>query len=396
MPTSSSSIEMAMMSENYSTNNYLIHDKMIIYVDKEVSTSVAQQIDFQIGYFQVRDLPEVLPPLSIQVFPFERLSSEKLEPMISFHTQIASCGELLIDPAQRIALIRGMNSYTVYTDNAFLINLLMQLLWNESGNTFIHAAAVANPDGEVILLPGAGGVGKTSLVGYLVRNHGYKLLGDDLVLIDHDSNCFAFPRPFIIKEYHREDYPEVFKKLNSNQAFSRNGVFQSSRWNRKAKSMIRFIIDNAPFVGVTKSILKGVGLMEQITPFIRREPILPFVAAVPIEEILGADAVKTVGSIHKVFFLERSSSPDFSIKSIDHSSIVNRVFSIIHHEWTEVMRQFFTLGAVELEDTADYFKKTRGIIEHALSGQECLLVSIPNNSSPQELGKYFMGLLEID
>jgi len=217
-----------MIANHYPGNIYLIHDKIIVYVDREVDPGVARQIDFQIGYFRVHELPKELPPLSIQVSPFDSSILDKHEPTFAFHTQQASSGKFIYDRDRKIALIRDTNSYTVQTDKAFLITLLMQLLWYERCNTFIHAAAVSKPDGNVILLPGPGGVGKTSLVGYLVRNHGYKVLGDDLVIIDNQANCFAFPRPFIIKEYHREDYPDVFEKLNSNQAFSRDAITQSS------------------------------------------------------------------------------------------------------------------------------------------------------------------------
>lgn len=62
----------------------------------------------------------------------------------------------------------------------------------------VHAGAVAQ-GGSILLLPGDGGSGKTTLTLGLSLA-GLQPLGDDVVLIDTDAGLLrAFPRPFMVK-----------------------------------------------------------------------------------------------------------------------------------------------------------------------------------------------------
>jgi hypothetical protein len=53
-------------------------------------------------------------------------------------------------------------------------------------------------------------VGKTALVASLVRSHGWRMLGDDFVIVTGDGDCLAFPKPMVLYPYHRDMFPEVF------------------------------------------------------------------------------------------------------------------------------------------------------------------------------------------
>jgi len=74
---------------------------------------------------------------------------------------------------------------------------------------FVHGAALER-DGQALLFPSWGGVGKTALVAELVRSHGWGFLGDDLTLVDESGWCYAFPKAMVLYPYHRALFPEVF------------------------------------------------------------------------------------------------------------------------------------------------------------------------------------------
>lgn len=81
-----------------------------------------------------------------------------------------------------------------------------------NGYTFLHAAAVAK-DGYAYILPSWGGVGKTASVVKLIREHGYQLLGDDLVIIGENGDVYAFPKVFVLYAYHKNLFPEILNGL---------------------------------------------------------------------------------------------------------------------------------------------------------------------------------------
>jgi hypothetical protein len=78
-----------------------------------------------------------------------------------------------------------------------------------AGCVFMHGAGLER-DGVAWLFPSWGGVGKTALVASLVRSHGWRMLGDDFVVVTGDGDCLGFPKPMVLYPYHREMFPEVF------------------------------------------------------------------------------------------------------------------------------------------------------------------------------------------
>src|SRR5690606_11204445 len=83
-----------------------------------------------------------------------------------------------------------------------------QLALLRAGAALVHCAAVEK-DGRAILFPSWGGVGKTALVTEFVRSMGYKLLGDDLAIVDSVGTCFGLPKAMVLYAYHRPLFPEI-------------------------------------------------------------------------------------------------------------------------------------------------------------------------------------------
>lgn len=85
----------------------------------------------------------------------------------------------------------------------------VQLLLLEADATFVHCAGVAR-GGAALLFPSWGGVGKTAIAKSLVADRGWKLLGDDLVIVSAAGSCRAFPKGMVLYPYHRAVFPELF------------------------------------------------------------------------------------------------------------------------------------------------------------------------------------------
>lgn len=71
----------------------------------------------------------------------------------------------------------------------------LTLALRSHGLVHLHAAATVTPGGQVLLIAGTGGSGKSTLTAALVAA-GHAYLGDDVVLVAPGGVLFAFPRPF--------------------------------------------------------------------------------------------------------------------------------------------------------------------------------------------------------
>lgn len=85
----------------------------------------------------------------------------------------------------------------------------LQLTLLRARATFVHGASVER-GGRALLLPSWGGIGKTAIAARLVKDHGWKLLGDDLVILAENGECSAFLKPMVLYSYHRDVFPEIF------------------------------------------------------------------------------------------------------------------------------------------------------------------------------------------
>lgn len=356
---------------------YSIHSILDIIIDSTVSEKVIKEIDFQIAYFKATE-NDMNAENKIIIKTYKDFKAKGDQKFETFHMVRGVVGEVMDNPARRIAVIRDQHGFLIFADKPFLINLYIQILLNEKGISLVHAAAVSDSSGDVILFPGAGGVGKTTLLGYLLKKGSYRTLGDDIIGLTEDGNCLSFPRSFVIKDYHRDVYPEIFKRYNLDK---KSGSKRSIR--RRFKY---FIKNNAPFKGVLRKLLKHSDLLKRTASKLSTKPYL---AAVPIKEIFGHGSVINRGRLSKIVYLQRYEGDCFNFTTVDQDFIRRRMFSIILHEWVDFMREFFTLGALDIIDLEEYFIQNSKIMNSAIRSLTPMILWIPNNSTPEELSNYF-------
>ncbi len=359
---------------------YNVHHLIEVRVDERVPEALRRAIDFQIAHFR-QSGSSAVPKRRIDVFPYDDWAVHSDPPISVFHDCRGIERRWVDSPDHRLACLATEDGYRVYADTpAFLVNLLIQFILVTQGVTLVHAAAVADAHGRVTLLPGPGGVGKTALLGELVQRHGCRLLGDDIVGITCDGRCLAFPRSFVLKQYHESVYPAIFKRLK----ITKQQVTRLEQ-PRLACRLGNLIADNMPMKGLVRYALSRAGRLGHVQTWLATPRPRPFLATVPVQDVFGDHCVLPAGVIDRVVFLERWTHSHFDQKPMSRDSMAQRLFSIIHHEWVGHMRQFWAWGSLELVDLPTYFYCVNRVVVGALSGVSCQRMCVPQDATPERL-----------
>lgn len=351
---------------------YRVPDLAETTVDAGVSPLVRDTIEFQLGHFRVTNPAAETGRLPvIRVAPYAKFREQG---SVQFHTTYGEAGTLLHDPGRRHATLRTSGGFEVFSDSPeVLIMLLLQTLALRRETTFLHAAGWCDPSGMVTLVPGPGGVGKTALVSAAVLRHEARLLGDDLVRVGR-AGAMAFPRAFVLKEYHRSIFPEAFAAAVPVKS-------RSVSWRR---SLVRFARENAPFHGLFKSLVNRAGQLDRASLWLHQQSHAPDFHAVPVARLFGADRVAVGGPIRRVVYVERHRG-EFRVDRFDCEAAVRRSFAVLHHEWADYLRWFCALGALEIVDLPVYCRETETAMRAAFAEAEILRLQVPVAASPEEL-----------
>lgn len=360
-----------------SAQAYVVPELACVTVDAAVPELVSAAIGFQLGHFAQpagMPLPTGLPLISIE--PYARYAGPAGG--VYFHSARAETGRLLHAPEARYAVRRNENGFSVFTDTPeVLVVLLLQMLALARGRTFLHAAGWCDSSGAVTLLPGPGGVGKTALLAAAVLRHDSSLLGDDLVLVGA-AGAEAFPRAFVLKDYHRTIFPDAFAAAVTERQ-------RRDFW----RPVVKFLRENAPFHGLLKSAFRRAGRLESASSWLHTRSVTPDFHTVPVARLFGPGKVAASGPVRRVIWLERHAGSDFRHEVLAHEVAVRRSFAVLHHEWADYLRWFCALGALDLVDMGAHFQATQSALRSAFAGAEVSLLQVPECASPDQLEQAF-------
>lgn len=372
---------------------YIIHNLVEVCVDAGVSRRVRSDLDFQLGGFAVADHAEARaawrPPLRIEVRPFGQCGAAPAEAG-EFHLLSTVAGQWLRDEANQFALERSRDfeGFTIYTNwQGLVVNLFLQLLLLKEGICFVHAGGVVDPQGRAVLLPGPGGVGKTALVGELVSRHGHRLLGDDVVLLGHDGRCLCYPRPFVLKEYHREVYPEVFAELGLNRAASRRSL------RTRAGAALFQLYLNLPLRPVLRWLAIGMGRRQAAEAALSNLRPRPYLATVPVNRLFGSDRLAAAAPLDRCVFLERYAGQVFALEEKDGDWLAARMWAIMHHEWESALRWLMAMGAADLAEVPAYVAGVHSATRRGLGDRPVHLLRVPHAATPAQLLERYLNLV---
>jgi len=352
---------------------YHIHNLITVRVNPEVRPWVLKSINRQLGSFKSSKRGHS-NPLIISVNPFNMFSFTQDSEI--FQDSEGGKDSWYANRDSRLAIEKTPTGYAVYTDAMFSFTGLIQQLFISKGISFVHAAALQSPTGGVTILAGSGGVGKTALSGFLVKEKGYKLLGDDMIALTESGVCLAFHKALVLKEYHRSVYPELFA-TRKHMSFKKR-ITRSTIWHLYA---------NAPFREIIDKFLKSQGVYNRIAfiPFIRKD----CVDVVPAEQMFDAKSLGTQGPVEKTIMLLRCSVSDFSIEKQTGIWMARRIFAVLYQELENDLKRLLEMGSVGLEDLGINFWQARVILEKAVSGTPCYVLRIPQKATPEELSSAF-------
>lgn len=246
--------------------------------------------------------------------------------------------------------------------NEWLV-ILLQISLLEIGYTLLHAAALEK-DGEVLLLPSWGGVGKTATVCRFVREHGWKLLGDDLVILGKER-ILPFLKPFVIYPYHKNLFPELFA-AGKNHTVKNIAV---SSWMSKIIPCVKRMLRPFPM----------------ILAFLRKHN--PQSMRVPPQRIFRKDQLSSGGIVKKIVWLERSKKTGIDFIACSEELLASKATGVTCVElFSARLEAVFHMCGAGMIGFNDVFIRMQDILKQAFNKKECFLLSIPVTVPIEEVG----------
>ena len=247
--------------------------------------------------------------------------------------------------------------------NEWLI-IVLQLSLLACEHTLLHAAALEK-EGKVLLLPSWGGVGKTATVCRFVRDYGWRLLGDDLVIIG-EGRVLPFLKPFVIYPYHKNLFPELFKSGETH------------------------IVKNLALSNLMSRMIPGVKRM--LRPFPRVLAYLrkhnPQSMRVPPQDIFTADQLSDGGIPVRMVWLERSMKSEPIFGSISPETLASKAAAVSSVELfaakLEAVYHMCGCGMLLFDDVV---LKMHEIILKTAAASACEMMEIPTSVSITDVGE---------
>lgn len=272
---------------------------------------------------------------------------------------------VVVDRYYRIRLeAANGHALTITSDNPALewLSWSLQLGALLRRATFVHCAALER-DGEAVIFPAWGGIGKTALVAEFVRRRGWRLLGDDLAILSADGICYGFPKAMVIYPYHRAVFPELFRAgrgpaapVGANALLTRAGL--------AVKPVLRY------FPGL-------LDLARRHNPQSRR---------IPPSAVFGRDKLAKCGHLRAAIWIDRVSGLESPRLRQDDGSLVSRVMGSTMNEYDprciKLTNIAMGMGLVKAREFYDAWSQVLG---EALRGCRRLLLSCPANSSDRQM-----------
>jgi hypothetical protein len=237
--------------------------------------------------------------------------------------------------------------------NEWLV-IAIELLLLQQGKTLIHAAAVEK-DGKALVMPSWGGVGKTAIVCKLIKEYSWKLLGDDLVIID-ENQVYPFLKPFVIYPYHKKLFPELFQK--SEYHIIKN--LAVSKFISKVIPTIKRIFRPFPFM----------------LAFLRRHN--PQSLRVAPQKIFSVDSISKGGVPSKIVWLDRSAQTNVVHTFISAGTLASRAASVSSVElFSEKLNCIYHLCGCGILNYDDTIVKINKIILNFAQRAQVEMLQIP-------------------
>jgi len=247
--------------------------------------------------------------------------------------------------------------------NEWLV-IAMQISLLSCGYSLLHAAALEK-DAEVLLLPTWGGVGKTATVCRFVRDYGWRLLGDDLVIIG-EGRVLPFLKPFVIYPYHKDLFPELFAR-------GENHTVKNLAVSNLMSHMI-------------PAVKRTLRPFPRVLAFLRKHN--PQSMRVSPSKIFSADQISAGGTPCRMVWLERSMKPNVFYGSISPQTLASKAVTVTSVElFAARLESVFHMCGCGMLTYDDIFDRMHSIIMNTAAPVPCELLEIPTSVSITDVGE---------
>lgn len=259
------------------------------------------------------------------------------------------------DDALRLLVTQECNEWLV---------IALQLSLLECGHSLLHAAALEK-EGEVLLFPSWGGVGKTATVCRFIREHGWRLLGDDLVIIG-GGKVLPFLKPFVIYPYHKDLFPELFQNGENHTVKNMTVSNMMSKAIPSVKRVLR------PFPRVLAFLRKHNPQSMRVSP----------------RKIFREDQLSQGGTPCQLIWLERSMKSDICYSAITPRQLASKAVTVSCVElFAAKLESVFHMCGCGMLSFDDVVLKMHQIILGTAESAPCNLLEIPTTVSITEVGE---------
>ena len=185
---------------------------MYYSIGKKVGVFIDSQYEDKWGNFKLNDVAEIITNECYEQTNVKLSIYYEKNPMTKNTDEAAM---KFYDANLSVAIIKNSDTdFSIFASYECpeWFNVMLEVMMLKAGLTFVHAAALEK-NGSSVLLPARGGVGKTATAMKLIKQHGWRLLGDDLVILNEAPNLIiGYHRPFVIYGYHKNIFPEFFSE----------------------------------------------------------------------------------------------------------------------------------------------------------------------------------------
>lgn len=323
-----------------------LHGKVGVWVER--NAPAALQLRAMLACFAT-DGP-VAPDVRVSVAPEEMLNPASLEDELRYTADAVSFVEAGVQIVQDGERFRIHGAGELLTSVVPILDRAMV----RSGAAMVHAATVAYR-GHAVLMPAAGGTGKTSTVAKMMQRPGFAFMGDDWAFVADDQSLLGYAKPMFIKPHHRTIYPHLFRG--------------------RRKPMIPSVLSR-PVGRLTTVVHPAVIRYPRLADAARRWS--PEHRMVSAEQALPGVRVATAAPLLVSVYVERYDGQDSRLVEVDETWMVDRLMGNFHIEMAAFSQEVVTaLAATSVVSWREHVQQKLDVLSKGLTGVPCFLLQVP-------------------
>jgi len=226
---------------------------------------------------------------------------------------------------------------------------LVELMLLKNKSSFSHCSAIEK-QGQAVLFPAWGGVGKTSIMSRYLDD-GWKFLSDDSCVISSTGIASLHPLPMHIYKYHETQSSQLVKKMLSHASIYDRWLWRFLSQIKKADKLVRWI---------------------------------------GADKVFGDEKISTFGRISAVVHMHRYLQCDrFKLKKASPIKVAGLMGSTILDEINNLANISIMAHSCEpidfIPDISILYKCIVDIYSNAFTNANCYTIAIPEQATAEEI-----------